>query len=74
MSTDFKYSAYCVVFWFKENGIYHVWTWNELTDKVLKKYQCKTREEAEELCDSYVSHAPDHVICQKINGQTLKGD
>ena len=67
MNNDFKYSAYCTVFWYKENDIYYVETYNELTDRTMKKYKCKTREEAEELAKRYVAHAPNNVICQNLN-------
>lgn len=70
ISVGYEYSAYCTVFWFKEKGVYHVWMWNELTDKPLKKYQCKTKEEAEHLIDDYISHAPAGAICHNLMRST----
>lgn len=66
MNMEFKYSAYCTVFWFKEKGIYHVWMWNELIDKPLSKHRCKTKQEAENLIDGYISQTPDGVICHNL--------
>ena len=66
MSNEYKYTEYCTVFWFEEKNVYHVWTWDELKDRPLRKYRCKTRQEADSLINDYINHAPDDVICHNL--------
>ena len=62
----FEYTGYCTTFCFKENGIFHVWMWDEIKDRPIMKHKCPDKEKAERLMDDYVGRAPEDVICQKL--------
>ena len=64
---EFEYSGYYTVFWFEEKGKYHVWMWDELTNRTLMRIKVKDKEAALKLMDDYVKNSPKNAICQKIN-------
>ena len=63
----FKYSEYCTVFWFEENGKYKVQMYDEIKDRPLKTVTVPDKESARKLLQEYVDNAPQDAICQKLD-------